>query len=343
MKNIIKIFIPFMEGILNYDCRECGYACCERGYLVMNTREKKMLLKNYPSLRYFFVRETEKTYQLTKYMKCWFIENSGLCSIQKKYGYSSKPLICRLHPFYLYRCNDEYVAISENCRTLRVNGGNKNSSYKLILKNAKEAIDNGVISGEIDWSRKRLNLEKEILDASKAFLNKSSYLDFAVHQISITTKDEDIKRIRLDLLESLELWRSFLEINDLDIANKILTYELTAITSLLRVESFHLRQIEAGKIPLALLSLYFYMILLSKDRRIKTYVETYRQVLSDVALGLSYLEKDDLKIKGRSIESKVKYLRSIVKVIHTQLIDRAKKQKNKDRTSKTRHKLTDKR
>lgn len=313
------IFIPFIDGALNYDCRGCSYFCCLKGNLIMNLKEKGKLLQIYPFLRYFFTKETKKTYAIKKYTRCWFLESSGLCYIQKKYGYSSKPFICRLYPFYVARCKDEYIIVTpqtDPCPTLYVDRGNKGILHKQILKNAQEAIDNNVIMGEIDWPISRLSLERKILEGSKMFLNKTNYLDFSAYQISTATKNKDKAEIKSKLLESINLWKSFLGVDELSLENKRLTYELTAITSLLRVENLQLRHMEAKKVPLALLALYFYMLLFTKNRENQNYLQTYKEILNDISLGLFYLENDDLKIKNISTEGKISYLRQL-QIVHT--------------------------
>ena len=322
-----KILIPFIDGLLNYDCRECGYSCCQMGNLLMNAKEKGLLLQKYPYLRYFFVHETKKIYNVRKYPRCWFLESNGLCYIQTKYGYSSKPLLCRLHPFRIIRCNDEYVMALERCPTLHVGTGGKDTTHKQILKNAEEAVYNDVISEEIDWPRWRVNLERKILEGSKIFLNNSNYLDFSAYQISIATENADMTKIKSELLKSVELWRSFLKIDGLNMENRRMTYELMALTSLLRIGNLYLRQMEVGKVPLALLALYFYMILFSKNRKIKTYLDTYEKILDDVSLGLLYLKKDDLNIRSRPTEDKLRYLRLLQKLHIRKLMSNVKDRK----------------
>jgi len=195
MKNKKKIFIPFIDGMLNYDCRECGHYCCQAGLIILNAGEKKTLLKQYPSLRYFFVKETKRTYWLKKHQRCWFLKRDGLCHIQERHGYSSKPFICRLHPFHFARCAGEYVVLLDACPALHVDRGNKNTntSHKRIYKQIQEAIDNDIMSEKIPWSGNRLDLERKILAGSRMFLNSSSYLDFAAYQLSMTTKEETAK------------------------------------------------------------------------------------------------------------------------------------------------------
>lgn len=257
-----KISIPFIDGLLNYDCRECGYSCCQMGNLIMNAKEKRLLLQKYPYLRYFFINQTKKTYEVKKYPRCWFLESNGLCYIQKKYGYSSKPLVCRLHPFYVIRCNDEYiVALEGRCPTLHVGRASKDTTHKQILRNVQEAVDNGVISGEIDWPRWRLNLERKILEGSKMFLGNSNYLDFSAYQISIATENKDTAKIKSELVKSVELWKSFLKIDGLNMENKRMTYELTALTSLLRIGNFYLRQMERENTSSSFSTLFLYNLI----------------------------------------------------------------------------------
>lgn len=279
----------------------------------MNVREKRSLLQAYPFLRHFFIRQKNKTYTIKRYAGCWFLEDGGLCSIQRKFGYSHKPFICRLDPFYIARCQNEYVVTQGlyPCHMLRLAKGKTGISHKQILKNAREAIDYDNLTEEVNWPIERLNLEKEILAASKAFLSHANYLDFAAYQISTTIKNKDIAEIKSKLLDSISLWKSFLGVDGLILENKRLAYELTAFTSLLRMESPLLRQMPAEKVPLALLGLYFYILLFTKTNKPKTYVQTYQQILSDIAFGLLYLKNEDLEIKKLALENRIMYLRKL--------------------------------
>lgn len=309
-----KIFVPFIDGILNYDCRECGYSCCKYGAITLKEKEKKILLKEHAYLRYFFSQRTNKLYTLTKYPDCWFLENSGLCHIQKKYGYGHKPLICRVHPFYIARCRGEYIVLLDGCPGSYANEANKGIAHRPILKNARDAVNNNFITQKIDFSKKRLNLEKTILADSRYFLDNKSYLDFAAHQISLASKNKNSSSIKLKLAEDINLWKLFFKIDYLSMEDKKLTYELTALTPLLRVKSYSLRQMKEDKIPSALLAVYFYMILFSKNRRVRTRVQTYEQILNDMALNLLQIKTCDLEIKSRPVEDKLSYLRLLGKV-----------------------------
>ncbi|MFC1804984.1 hypothetical protein ACFLZ3_04070 [Candidatus Omnitrophota bacterium] len=314
MKKIAKIFIPFLDGLLNYDCKHCDYNCCYSGSIIMNNREKKKIFSGYPYLRHFFTKKTDKLYALHKYNICWFVKD-GLCQIQKKYGYRYKPFVCRLDPFYVYRCNDEYVAMEmagrDKCPMLGVGKISNPVSHRQILKNTREAIDCNFIYAQINWPKGRLALEKKILKDSRGFLKRPDYLDFAAHQIALAGKDTAIAKIKSGLSDTLNLWRSFLKVDSLKMKNKRLTYELTVLTSMLRLENPRLRNMQPPRVPLALLALYFYMLLFLKNQGARTYLRTYQEMLDDVALGLLYLKKDDLRFREFPLETKIAYLRKL--------------------------------
>lgn len=308
-----KIFIPFIEGTLNYDCRECGYFCCQNGLITMNPSEKGTLLQKYPYLKYFCHERTKKKYAVKKFTRCWFLKTNGLCYIHEKYGYSSKPFQCRLHPFYVVRCRDEYIVIRSMCRFLRVDRGSKNISHKQILRSAAEAIDFPYILGKINWSAKRLKLEKMILQRSKEFLENSTYVEFSACQIALERGTKSTSALNKELLERLELWKSFLGVEGLSMEDKKLTYELTLLTSVLRVETA-LAEMDESKVPLALLALYLNMILYFKVNKVRTYVDTYQQILEDIPIGLVRLKKNDLSLKKKSIETRLEYLRTLGRI-----------------------------
>ena len=285
----MKVFIPFADGLLNYDCNECGRDCCQEGAIIMNSGEKVSLLKEFPHLKHFLTKDTGKVYRVSKYQKCWFLEADGSCHIHNKYGHSSKPLGCRMHPFFVVRCHDEYIVLVDDCPVIHASKGSPSVTHDRILKDIYQAISNDYVTDKIDWPASRLNLEKRILADAKMYLKSTNYLDFSAHQISLTTENKDINNIRTKLSESVELWKSFLKIDDLDLENQDLTYELTVLTSLLRVESLRLRRMEARQVPQTLLALYVYMILFSNNMPLKKrYINTFVEMLDDLPPELLY-------------------------------------------------------
>jgi len=311
-----KIFVPFSDGLLDYDCGECGAGCCQLGIIVANEDERKILLQEHPFIEFFSIREEKKRYSFLKYTRCWFLENSRSCEIQRKYGYSLKPIICRLHPFYVARCLDEFVVVASGCPMLSVikRGGKTDISHALVLRNAQEAIDCDFVNEEISWSPERMGLERKVFEESSKFLSQENYVDFAAFQIAAATGNDEIPGIRTQLNATVNLWKSFLGIEDLEIENTALTYELTAITSLLRASDQHLRDMETHRIPVALSALYLWMILFSGSRRVKRFIATYEAALADIALGLTHLTEKDLRIKDQCLDNKLRYVRTLGQV-----------------------------
>jgi len=310
-----KIFIPFIDGLINYDCKACGYHCCKHGCVGVNAREKRIVLNKFPFLKYSLVEKENKLYFMRKFQGCLFLEKDGYCSIQKDHSYAVKPFVCRIHPFYLAPCRGEYMVMPSFCDTFFVNDKvdtqvNVNTTHARIIKNAVEAIGYNYFPEETSFTGKRLSLEKKILSDSKQFLNNRDYLDFAAHQLSLSAGNESLVKARSVLMDSVVLWKTFLGI-EISTDNPVRTRELTAFTSLLRVGSPLLSKMAEKEVPLLLLAVYVYTALLLKDRKIKAYLTTYRDVLNDFALGLALLKKEDLNIGGRSVEERMNYLRQL--------------------------------
>jgi len=307
-KNKKKIFIPFLDGLLSYDCAKCAYSCCRSGNLIIDFK-KNVLLERNPYLRYFFASKKRSFYRTKRYGRCWFLKENGLCGIQTKCGYSAKPFICKLHPFYPLKCCDEYIVVIEDCFALYAGQGNSSINHKCILSNSQKAIAYNHVLDKIDWPKERLELEKEILEASRDFLHDSNYLNFAARQLLMTTKNKDINKIKSDLLKTVDLWKTFLKVNDLNMENKKITYELVVCTSLLRTWSI-LNRMKLSMVPVALLGLYFYMMLFARVHDSEVYYySTFTELLHDISAGLLFLKKEDLSLRNASIEDRISCLR----------------------------------
>ena len=277
----------------------------------MSARQRQELLGAYPYFKYLAAQRMKKAYRFRRNGRCWFLGQKGECSIEKRFGYSSKPLMCRVYPFNVAPCNKEYVIVPEICPTLSLNADKvgKASSHKTIHKQAREAIDNDCLNPALPWTHSRLDLEKMILADSGYFLSNYNYLDFAALQISLTKK-EKISKIKSRLWQKVGLWKAFLDIRQLDMDNQRLTHTLTAITSLLRVRLFSpLERMPEEEIPLALLALYFYRLLFSRVRESAVNLDAYPAMLADIVLGIVYLKKGDLNLKFKSLEERINHLR----------------------------------
>jgi Fe-S-cluster containining protein len=305
-----RIYIPFLDGILDYNCRECGYFCCQSGDIIATPKEKNILLREFPALGFFYREEKNNKTTFKKFPRCWFLRTDGSCLIHRKFGYAAKPFICRLHPFYVARCAGEYAVIPFGCRTLKVTkrGQRSHVVHSAIIKNAREAAACGHIRGEMDWTPERLALERNILKESEGFLKCSDYAEFGAFQLSRSTGSRNIGEVRRRLAGSLGLWKRFLGIEDLSIESGSLTYELTALTPLLRATSPNLLEMRVEQIPFALLALYLYMVLYSRSGAAR-FADTYALVLGDLACGLARLNDEDLKMRGWPLEKRLRYVR----------------------------------
>lgn len=307
------LFLPFFEDLIDYDCAECGSRCCESGIITATVREAKILIKEFPFMNYFLLGKKKDRSEFNKYPRCWFLEPSGICEIQRKYGYSNKPFICRLHPFYVAKCGEVYVVTPIGCYRLRAKNKDERRFFSstALLGNAIEAIKCDFISEDLGWSHDKLEMERTILSESRKYLSASNYIDFAAVQIGAATGNEKIPEIRAELRDAVELWVEFLGLKDFSQGNATLTYEMTVLTSLLRATSLPLRTMEGNRIPVALMALYLYVNIFSRSKDVERYLTTYQYILADIPVGLTYLKREDLKIKPLSLEKKLNYIRTL--------------------------------
>lgn len=310
-----KIFIPFLDRVLDYDCRKCSLLCCSRGPAVSITKkEKDFLLKRYSTLKPFIIRGDEKKWKLNQYGHCFFLEKNGMCFIQKRHGYLQKPFACRSVPFFLIKCRSEYVVYPHSVCNYLYARRNGKVSYKDILKNAKEGIRNSFYIGRINWSRERLRLERKITIQSSRFLKKSNYIDFAVFQNKIINQKKDEKVICWDFSRRITFWKEFLDMSRLNIEDKQLTYEVTVFTPILRITNNYLSKLNRNDVPLALLALYFLLLVLKGVKEKRIFLSVCQQVLNDLCLGLLSLKDKDLeKFKDRSMSEKIIYLQHLAR------------------------------
>jgi len=301
----MKIYIPF-SGMLKFDCARCPWKCCDyRNIFINKAKEGKLLFERYPRLKYLALpphrvylpfalsKKAEKHIFATAVVPCSFLDDKGLCSLQRRGGYDLKPLGCRTYPYYLSRVGDDFivrVCMDVFCpiTLARRNEGLKKQPY-LILSDLEESIGTGLYSSEIPWSKQRLLFEKRLFKDSKRFLDKRSYVDYAVHQLQRAYKERTPKRVREALMEKIRLWQGFLKIEDNVLENKQITHELTVLTGLLRVEA---HAMDEKVVPLVLMALYVLMALSPRRSRQASFVYSY-SVRLKTAMNLAFL-RDDL-------------------------------------------------
>jgi len=289
----MKLFIPFMNGSLEYDCAKCGGACCKYGILPMTSNEASILFKEEPLLKYFVYSKDNEFVSCSKYSKCWFLDQKGACLIEKKRGYINKPLFCKAYPFKVIKCGKEYYIHAVTlCPTLTVADNNIKNKFSDINSIAADIVKLG-ITRSISISMPRLQLEKRIFGKIKNNLKKDSYLDFAVKQINLSQTIKKTKRVD-DFKQNLQLWLKLLDIENINLKNKKITYELTSITSILRMMLY---KVDISTVPNILMALYVFMLIydmrsnaIDEPNPVYTYVS-----MLDMASGLAQLNKPKSK------------------------------------------------
>jgi hypothetical protein len=97
-----RVYVPFLDGTIGYDCATCQSRCCRAGYIGARTDEKRFLLEQHPGLA-TFEAGSRGNYTIFKKSQpsCWFLQTDGLCSLETRFGRDRKPHVCRSHPIYL--------------------------------------------------------------------------------------------------------------------------------------------------------------------------------------------------------------------------------------------------
>ncbi len=103
MTGALDLYIPFLDGVIGYDCQTCQAGCCKAGSIGALDRERDFLLSKWPALAVF---QTSQRPNQTTFAKaapqCWFLQDDLRCAIEIGYGRDQKPHICRTHPVYLH-------------------------------------------------------------------------------------------------------------------------------------------------------------------------------------------------------------------------------------------------
>lgn len=314
------MFIPFMDGILAYDCKKCAGCCCKYGTLALTDKESLKFFEEKPLLKYFANSYGGNLKSISRHSSCWFFDKSGLCKIEKEFGIQKKPLFCRAFPFKVVKCRNVFlIHVATICPTLTVK--NRSSKrHRLIVNNAAEVITTGIVR-KIKISKKRLVLEKRIFNCSKKYFNCPCYFDFVIAQKYISDT-MSIKSVKSELDRRICFWLSFLKLDHLIFDNKKITRELTAITSIIRMLVWRTNKLVA---PDILAAIYIFMLiydLSKKHPKDATPVYSYVSMM-DIACGLAKLRNNN-KTKKLLVEF-IKSLGlkvSVKKLSFLQLADR---------------------
>lgn len=171
----------------NWDCHTCG-TCCKEYLVTLSPEEKKIIesqkwditheLNGHKPFRFSgwpWARKTHLNHRPDG--ACVFLDEKGLCLIQKKHGYASKPLPCRLFPWILIPSGNRWqVGVRFACPSAAENKGRPMAVHTPDLEGyatelvIREGLGNGIGSelatspsiqgdGPTAWDRFRLALD----------------------------------------------------------------------------------------------------------------------------------------------------------------------------------------
>jgi len=85
---------------MRYECRGCA-ACCKGHGIGLDAAagELVQLVAKRPELAAFVRMRGESTTAFNPRDRCWFLEDDGMCRVEREDGRAAKPAACRLFPF----------------------------------------------------------------------------------------------------------------------------------------------------------------------------------------------------------------------------------------------------
>lgn len=113
-----RIYLPFPDGAIAYNCPQCGYRCCKGEGIGATPEEFTQLRDRYPTLAYFAAPRrdtTKRSLRLANFQpQCFFLGASGLCDIHANHGRHLKPVSCRSFPVNRYFVSGSLVVATLN-------------------------------------------------------------------------------------------------------------------------------------------------------------------------------------------------------------------------------------
>jgi len=112
-----------------------------------------------------------------------------------------------------------------------------------------------------------------------------------MRQLEMSLEGLDVEKMRGEILQKIIMWQRFLKLENVDLNNKKIAYELTALTSMLRLSEYTLAE---AITPIVLLALYVLMLSLSYNTQIRINFSTYLFSLSS-AVKLASISENSTK------------------------------------------------
>ncbi len=95
-----RVLFTWPDRGLVYECRGCG-ACCKGHGIGLDAAggELERLVAAYPEAAAFARRRGPALTVFNPRDRCWFLDDGGLCRVEREHGRATKPAACRLFPF----------------------------------------------------------------------------------------------------------------------------------------------------------------------------------------------------------------------------------------------------
>jgi Fe-S-cluster containining protein len=196
------VYFAFASGCFAYDCHTCNAQCCRgHGYSVRLGPELEAGLRSRPSLKFFLEKNgtgTGNPYHAGNCPPaCFFLNQSGLCSIHAEQGAAAKPETCRLFPFNSFRRLGSFLVVCPHswlCPLNVVPAGvaDAQSTYSNLLN---EMAASGIASDVPDCkipagvqAASVIMLEREIVRLSEVHAHALRYRDYFEAQVLATRR-----------------------------------------------------------------------------------------------------------------------------------------------------------
>jgi len=112
------VYFPFHDGVIGYNCPECGFQCCRGAGFGASRAELVQLRRLYPTLEYFAnprASSESDFVQLADFKPaCFFLQDSGACDVQVTHGRALKPHVCKTFPANAFSVHGDVVVAGLN-------------------------------------------------------------------------------------------------------------------------------------------------------------------------------------------------------------------------------------
>lgn len=106
---------------MDYMCKECISLCCANDYTMPVFKfEVEIYRDHYPQVAPLIIENKHSnTDELLRSNKCFFLSDSGLCSIQKDLTYKKKPLVCQVYPLIFVKYPNYLFVYQYPCKGMK--------------------------------------------------------------------------------------------------------------------------------------------------------------------------------------------------------------------------------